>query len=44
VELANLPCENLDEVIAAGEAGIARIRAPHHLAFPFLRCCGLSLW
>jgi putative transposase len=44
VELANLPGDTLEEVIAAAERGIARIRATHHLAFSFLRYCGLSLW
>ena len=34
----------LEEVIAATERGIARIQATHHLAFSFLRYCGLSLW
>jgi transposase len=44
VELANLAGESLDEVIAAAERGIQRIRHTHHLAFSFLRYCGLSLW
>jgi len=45
VELANLAAEGLDEVIAAAERGIQRIRHhTHHLAFSFLRYCGLSLW
>ena len=44
VELANLAGDSLDEVIAAAERGIQRIRSSHHLAFSFLRCCGLSLW
>jgi hypothetical protein len=44
VELANLAGDTLAEVIAAAERGIARIRATHHLAFSFLRYCGLSLW
>ena len=44
VELANLAGDTLGEVIAAAERGIARIRATHHLAFSFLRYCGLSLW
>jgi hypothetical protein len=34
----------LDEVTAAAERGIQRIRATHWLAFSFLRHCGLSLW
>jgi transposase len=44
VELANLAGDTLEEVIAAAERGIQRIRATHHLAFSFLRHCGLSLW
>jgi transposase len=44
VELANLAGDTLDEVIAAAERGIQRIRATHHLPFSFLRHCGLSLW
>jgi putative transposase len=44
VELANLAGESLDEVIAAAERGIHRIRHTHHLPFSFLRHCGLSLW
>ena len=28
----------------AAERGIQRIRSSHHLAFSFLRHCGLSLW
>jgi hypothetical protein len=44
VELANLAGDTLEEVIAAAERGIQRIRATHHLAFSFLRRCGLSLW
>jgi putative transposase len=44
VELANLAGDTLDQVIAAAERGIQRIRSTHHLAFWFLRYCGLSLW
>jgi hypothetical protein len=44
MELANLAGEGLDEVIAAAERGIQRIRGTHHLVFSFLRHCGLSLW
>jgi len=44
VELASLAGGTLDEVVAAAECGIQRIRATHHLAFSFLRCCGLSPW
>ena len=43
-ELANLAGDTLEEVVAAAERGIARIRATHHLPFSFLRYCGLSLW
>jgi hypothetical protein len=43
VELANL-AGTLDDVIAAAERGIQRIRHTHHLAFSFLCQCGLSLW
>jgi transposase len=44
VELANLAGEGLDEVIAAAERGIQRIRHTHHLGYSFLRHCGLSVW
>jgi hypothetical protein len=44
VELANLAGDTLAEVTAAAERGIHRIRHTHHLAFSFLRHCGLSLW
>ena len=44
VELANLAADTLKEVTAAAERGIQRIRATHHLAYSFLRHCGLSLW
>jgi hypothetical protein len=44
VELANLAGDTLEEVIAAAERGIQRIRATHWLAFAFLGHCGLSLW
>jgi hypothetical protein len=44
VELANLAGESLNDVVAAAERGIQRIRHTHHLAFSFLRHCGLSLW
>ena len=43
VELANLAGDTLDEVVAAAERGIQRIRATPHLPFSFLRYCGLSL-
>jgi transposase len=44
VELANLAGDTLDDIIAAAERGIQRIRRTHHLAFSFLRYCSLSLW
>jgi hypothetical protein len=44
VELANLAGEGLNDIVAAAERGIQRIRGTHHLAFSFLRHCGLSLW
>jgi transposase len=44
VELANLAGDTLDDVIAAAERGIQRLRDTPHLAFSFLRSCGLSLW
>ena len=44
VELANLAADTLNEVIAAAERGIQRIRSTHWLAYSFLRHCGLSLW
>jgi hypothetical protein len=44
VELANLAGDTLEEVTAAAECGIQRIRGTHHLAYSFLRHCGLSLW
>jgi transposase len=44
VELANLAVDTLEEVTAAAERGIQRIRATHWLACSFLRHCGLSLW
>jgi len=44
VELANLTGGTLEEVTAAAERGVQRIRGTPHLAFSFLRHCGLSLW
>jgi DDE superfamily endonuclease len=44
LELANLAGDTLDDVIAAAERGIRRIQSTPHLAFSFLRHCGLSLW
>jgi hypothetical protein len=41
MELANLTGDTLDEVTAAAERGIQRIRRTHHLAYSFLRHCGL---
>jgi hypothetical protein len=44
VELANLAGEGLDEVINGGRAWHPADPGHHHLAFSFLRYCGLSLW
>ncbi len=44
VELANLAGDTLADVTAAAERGIHRIRGTPHLAYSFLRHCGLSLW
>jgi len=44
VELANLAGDTLNDVMAAAERGIQRIRGTPHLAYSFLRHCGLSLW
>jgi putative transposase len=44
VELANLAGDTLQEITAAAERGIQRIRDTHHLPYSFLRHCGLSLW
>jgi hypothetical protein len=44
VELANLAGETLEDVIAAAERGIQRIRQTQHLASSFLRHCGLRRW
>ena len=44
VDLANLAGDTLEEIIAAAERGVQRIRHTHHLAYSFLRRCGLSLW
>ena len=43
-ELANLAGDTLNDVITAAERGIQRIRDIHHLAYSFLRHCGLALW
>jgi hypothetical protein len=42
--LANLAGDTLEEIMAAVERGILRIRATPHLPFSFLRRCGLSPW
>jgi len=44
VELANLAAETVEEVAAAAERGVRRVRDSHYLAYSFLRHCGLSLW
>jgi transposase len=44
VELANLAGDTLEEVTAAAERGVERIRSTPPLAYSFLRHCGLSLW
>jgi hypothetical protein len=44
VELANLAADTLEEVIAAAERDVQRVRSTHWLAFAFLRHCGLALW
>jgi len=41
-ELANLAADALEDIVAAAERGIQRIRATHGLASSFLRHCGLS--
>jgi hypothetical protein len=40
--LANLAGDTLEEILAAAERGIQRIRATPNLPFSFLRRCGLS--
>jgi putative transposase len=42
-ELANLCADTIEETAEAAQAGIERIRDDSHLAFAFLRQCGLSL-
>jgi transposase len=44
VELANLAGDPVQEITAAAERGIQRIRGTPHLAHSFLRHCGRSLW
>jgi len=43
-DLANLAGDTIDEVTAAADRGIDRIRRTLHLPYSFLRHCGLSLW
>ena len=42
-EVANLCADGIDEPARAAHAGIDRVRAETHLAFAFLRHCGLPL-
>jgi hypothetical protein len=42
-EPGNLCADSIDEPARAAHAGIDRVRADTHLAFAFLRHCGLSL-
>ena len=44
VDLANLAGDTLQEVTAAAQRGIDRIRRTWHLPYSFLRYTGLSLW
>jgi len=44
VELANLAADTVQEITAAAERGVQRIRATPHLAYSFLRHYGPSLW
>jgi hypothetical protein len=44
VELANLAGDTLDDVTVAAQRGVQRVRGTPHLAYSFLRHCGLSLW
>jgi hypothetical protein len=43
-ELANLASDTLAEVTAAAQRDAERVRQTPHLAYSFLRHCGLSLW
>jgi hypothetical protein len=43
VELANLTCPTLAEVIQQAHRGIDRVRRTPHLAYAFLRHAGLSV-
>jgi hypothetical protein len=43
VELANLTCPTLAEVIQQAHRGIDRVRGTPHLAYAFLRHAGLSV-
>jgi transposase len=42
VELANLCCDTIAEVLDAARAGIGRVRQERTLLFSFLRQCGLA--
>jgi hypothetical protein len=42
--LANLVGDTLEEIIAAAQRGIQRIRPTPRSPFSFLRHCGRSLW
>jgi hypothetical protein len=44
VELANLAADPLEDLTAAAERDIQRIRRTHWLAYSFLRHHDLSLW
>jgi len=44
VDLANLTGYTIDDVTAAADHGIDRIRRSLHLPYSFLRHCGLPLW
>jgi transposase len=43
VELANLTCDTVAEVLAAAQQGVARVRREPALLFSFLQYCGLDL-
>jgi transposase len=43
VELANRPCGSVEELAAAAEQGIGRVRGESELLFSFLHQAGLSL-
>jgi transposase len=44
VELANLCCDTIAEVLDGARAGIGRVRQERTLLFSFLRQCGLAPW